>query len=450
MWEIKNDGTIYIMVVYMIMRCALTIAGSDSIGGAGIQTDIKAMASLGVHAHTVITAVTAQNTTSVASIMPIPCEMIYAQLDAVLSDSDVRSIKTGMLYSPEIASTVVERLCNVAVPIVVDPVMIASVGDSLAGDGLVRSIKKDLMPICDLITPNKYEAEAISGMKIRDEDDAMRACELMGKEGNSVYLKGGHMESSSVVDILYHGAEFKRFEYPRLERAGHGSGCTLSAYITANLAKDIDMINSILIARDMIQRSIASMYAVGKGDKIVNSAVNMKQIYTDGDITKGMAAAIDDILRIIPGSWVPAIGMNIAYAAAGAKNTDDVAAVSGKITLSNGRPARNGDVRFGAAEHISYMILSAMRFDDSIRAAMNIRYDEDLLSVAEEVGIIITSVDRERYPDARLGELTTFAIKNLGAMPDMIYDMGTHKREPMIRLLGKDLADLKRKIGLIV
>ncbi|MDR2867020.1 MAG: bifunctional hydroxymethylpyrimidine kinase/phosphomethylpyrimidine kinase [Methanomassiliicoccaceae archaeon] len=432
------------------MICSLSIAGSDPIGGAGIQADIKAMTSLGVHPHTVITAITAQNTVSVSSVMPIPCDMIIAQLDSVLADSDVRSVKTGMLYSPEIVRAVTDRLSDLTVPMVADPVMIAGVGDSLVSGDFVRSIKKDLMPICDLITPNRFEAEAISGISIRNEDDAMRACELMGKDGNSVYLKGGHIDSVNVVDILYHGAEFKRFEYPRLERAGHGGGCTLSAYIAANLAKGTDMINSILNARDMIQRSIATMYSVGKGAKIVNSAVNMRQVYTDDDITKGMGAAIDSLLKIVPDSWIPPVGMNIAYGKADAKDPDDVAAVSGKITSSNGRPVRNGDIRFGAAEHISYMILSAMRFDPGMRSAINIQYNDDVLNVMEEVGMTITSVDRKKYPDARLGELTAFAIKDLGSVPDVIYDLGTYKRGPMIRMLGRDIADLRSKIEQIV
>jgi len=432
------------------MKCALTIAGSDPIGGAGIQADIKAMASMGVHPHTVITAVTAQNTSSVISIMPVPCDVIKAQLDAILSDSDVRAMKTGMLYSSDIVGVVVESLSDIAVPIVVDPVLVAGVGDSLAADGLVRSIKKDLMPVCDLITPNRFEAEAITGMTIRNEDDAMRACELMGKSGTSVYLKGGHIDSAMVIDTLYHAAEFKRFEYPRLERAGHGGGCTLSAYITAGLAKGIDMVNSIFNAREMIQRSIASMYAVGKGNKIVNSAVNIKQAYAGGDITDGMDAAVDGILKLVPASWVSPVGMNIAYAAYGAKDPNDVAAVDGKISIFNNRPARVGAIRFGAAEHISYMILAAMRFDKEMRAAMDIQYDEDVLNVMEEVGMNITRADRDRYPDARLGELTTYAIRDHGSMPDVIYDMGTYKRGPMIRMLAKDLADLKKKIEQII
>ena len=432
------------------MRCALTIAGSDPIGGAGIQADIKAMASLGVHPHTVITAITAQNTSAVVSIMPVPCDMIRQQLEAVLSDSDVRAVKTGMLYDSEIVETVVDGISELTVPIIADPVLVAGVGDSLASDDLVKAIKKKLMPVCDLITPNKYEAEAISGITIKNEDDAMRACELMGKSGTSVYLKGGHIESAMVVDTLYHAAEFKRFEYPRLERAGHGGGCTLSAYITAGIAKGTDMINSIMDAREMIQRSIASMYAVGKGNKVVNSAVNIRPAYTGGDITDAMETAVDGILKIIPAAWVSPVGMNIAYATYGAKDPGDVAAVDGKISIFNGRPSRVGSIRFGAAEHISYMILAAMRFDKDMRAAMDIQYDSDLLDVMEEVGMNITLADREKYPDARLGELTAFAIRDLGSMPDVIFDMGTYKRGPMIRMLAKDLADLRKKIEQII
>ena len=432
------------------MRCALTVAGSDPIGGAGIQADIKAMASLGVHAHTVVTAITAQNTTSVSSIMPVPCEMISKQFGSVISDSDPRSVKTGMLYSPDIAVLVAEYLEDLDIPAVVDPVLIAGVGGSLATDELVAAIRKDVIPVCDLLIPNRFEAEAISGISIKDEDDAMRACELMGKNGNSVYIKGGHFESEKVVDILYHGAEFRSFEYPRLERAGHGGGCTLSAYITACLAKGMDMVNSIIFSRDMIQRSIASMYAVGKGDKLVNPTVNIRQIYTDDGVTGGMDRMIDGILRIIPASWVPIVGMNIAFAEKGAKGVDDVAAVSGKIILMNGRPIRNGDIRFGAAEHMSYMVLAAMRSDRDMRAAMEIQYKKDLLDIMEEVGMTIAHLDRDGHPEARLGELTESAIKSIGHVPDVIFDKGTYKRGPIIRLLGRDLEDIRDKIEQII
>jgi hydroxymethylpyrimidine/phosphomethylpyrimidine kinase len=178
-----------------------------------------------------------------------------------------------MLYSSDIVSVIADFFDDLSIPMVVDPVMIASVGDSLASKGLASSIRNRMMPICDLITPNKHEAEVLSEIEIREDDDALRACEIMGKSGASVYLKGGHIDSNDVTDVLYHNGTFKRFVYPRLERAGHGSGCTLSAYITANLAKGTDLVNAVTDARKMIQRSIASMYSVGNGEKVVNSAV---------------------------------------------------------------------------------------------------------------------------------------------------------------------------------
>ena len=167
------------------MRCALTIAGSDSVGGAGVEADIKAMASVGVHACAVITAVTAQNTTAVERIYPIPEDMVQAQLEAVLKDVDVKAIKTGMLYSAEIVETVADILEDHEMPLIIDPVMVAGVGDSLATSDLSRAIKRELMPLCELITPNRHEAEILAGMSIRTEDDAMLACELIGKEGSN-------------------------------------------------------------------------------------------------------------------------------------------------------------------------------------------------------------------------------------------------------------------------
>ncbi|MCL2607678.1 MAG: bifunctional hydroxymethylpyrimidine kinase/phosphomethylpyrimidine kinase [Methanomassiliicoccaceae archaeon] len=432
-----------------MMRCALSVAGSDSIGGAGIQADIKAMASLGVHPHTVITAVTAQNTVAVRSITPLPCEVITAQLNAVLGDSDVRSAKTGMLYSPDIVDVIAESLSGSSIPVIADPVLVAGVGDSLAAKGLADSIKRRLIPMCELVTPNRYEAEAISGIDIKNENDAMRACELIGKGGTSVYLKGGHMETASVIDLLYHKGKFRRFEHPRLERAGHGGGCTLSAYITAYMANGKEMTDAIVSARGMIQRSIASMYSTGEGNKMVNSAVNMKQLYTKNDITNGMDVLIDRILKIIPGIWIPSVGMNIAYAAAGAEDVMDVAAVQGKIFSVDGMPVRAGPVMFGAAEHISHMILAAMRSDRDVRAAVNIRHDENILKAVKEAGMDVTSFNRVKHPLADIGELTALAIEAHGSVPDAISDPGTDGKG-MIRIFGTDIDDIGRKTGMIV
>lgn len=255
------------------MVTALSIAGSDSIGGAGIQADIKAMTSLGVHATTVITAVTAQNTVSVQGIFPIPGDFIAQQLQSVLLDANLMAAKSGMLYCADTVDTVVE-MWPTYIPLVVDPVLVAGVGDSLYKEDLISAIRERLIPIAALVTPNRMEAEALAGFPINSEEEAMRACETIGRSGTPVLLKGGHMKSDLVTDLFYRDNEFQRLEYPRLERAGHGGGCTLAAYITSYLALGHELSTAVHKSRDLIQRSIASMFDVGHGERLVNPSIN--------------------------------------------------------------------------------------------------------------------------------------------------------------------------------
>lgn len=254
-------------------KTALTVAGSDSAGGAGIQADIKAMEACGVHGTCVITAVTAQNTMKVSEIFPVPKNMILTQFESVLSDFDIGAVKTGMLYSPEIVSTVADVLKNVDVPLVIDPVMVAGVGGSLSGKGLAEAIIDDLLPLGWLVTPNRLEAETLAGIPIRTEDDAVEVCERIGKMC-PVYLKGGHMETETVIDYLFDGSKLTKIEYPRLRISGHGSGCTLSSFITAHLASGKCLKESITQSRRMIQKSIETQYSVGKGSEVVNPNVS--------------------------------------------------------------------------------------------------------------------------------------------------------------------------------
>jgi len=425
------------------MRCALSIAGSDSIGGAGIQADIKAMAAVGVHAHTVITAITAQNTCKVKEIMAVPVEMIEDQFKAVMSDSDVRAVKTGMLYSEEIAGTVADLLEDRSMPFVADPVLVAGVGDALYDDSLVRALKRKIVPLCDILTPNRHEAEVLSGIKINNEDDARTACELLGKEGTMIYLKGGHIDSKNVVDTLYNGAEFKRFEYPRLEKAGHGGGCTLSAYITAHLAKGYDVVNAILHSREMIQESIATMYIVGKGNKIVNPMVAAQQDGAKGILTS-LDKAADKLVKMLPAEWIPNPAAEFGYAAESPKGPGEVAAVQNGISASNGIVKRNGNAKFGASPHTAKMIIAAMGQDKQQRSALGLAFTRDLVSTMEEVGM--TGVTAEGKGDVFRN--ISQAMKKNGTVPDAVfYIKGKGKG---VFLLGKDPDDIVRKINSIL
>jgi hydroxymethylpyrimidine/phosphomethylpyrimidine kinase len=425
------------------VKVALTIAGSDSIGGAGIQADVKAMGSLDVHAVCVVTAVTAQNTCEVAEVFPVPGEMVEAQFRSVVRDCKISAIKTGMLYSTETVKLVAELLEEHGVPLIIDPVLAAGVGGPLAESGLAESIRKHLMPLCELITPNKYEAEALSGIEINNEYDATLACELIGKEGSSVYLKGGHMDTKKVVDYLYLSSQIKKFEYPRLNKSGHGSGCTLSSFITANCAKGMNIASSVMKSRELIQRSIETQYAIGKGDDVVNPLVRIDAGLLSREMIDELESAASRILEVLPPDFVSKEGINIVYSAPGAEGPGDVAALAGYITLSNGKLRRNGPVRFGTAGQLGYILLSMMKFDPETRSAMNLKYSSDTADLMEELGFTVDKFDRRS--NKSIDSLVGDAVKKAGKVPDAIIDIDT-KKERLIRVFGKNPRDVIGKV----
>ncbi len=416
------------------MRTALTVAGSDSIGGAGIQVDIKAMSVVGIHATSVVTAVTAQNTQGVDGIFPMPEEFIQAQLESVLKDCDIKAVKTGMLYSAEIVETVADVLEDHDVPLIVDPVMISGTGCALCEDDFVKALKKKLLPICELVTPNKYEAETLAGMSIRNEDDITLACELIGKQGSSVLFKGGHLKGPKVVDYLYLSSEFNKLEYPRLAKAGHGSGCCLSAFITANMAKGLDIVNAVMKSRDLIQESIATQYAIGHGDVVVNPMVKMKGETDKFSILDSLDSAAAKIVDVVPDEFVPKGGMNIAYALKDAAGPEEIAAIDKRLVVHNGILKKNGPAKFGAAEHLSYVLLEIMKHDPKARCIMSIAYRRDIIDVMEEVGMTAVSVEMTKD---KVAEATHKAIELAGKVPDAIVDKGS-KKDRLIRLIARN------------
>ncbi|MFE8700215.1 bifunctional hydroxymethylpyrimidine kinase/phosphomethylpyrimidine kinase [Cytobacillus sp. FJAT-54145] len=249
------------------METALTIAGSDSSGGAGIQADLKTFSALKVYGMSVITAVTAQNTTGVRSIATIPTNIIQDQMEAVLEDIPVGAVKIGMLSSSHVIKTVVSTLVNVkATNIVLDPVMVSKSGHHLLEYEAVQTLKEDLIPIATIVTPNLPEAEAILGRKILCEEDMKEACQQLNELGPKyVLLKGGHLEGDP-VDVLYDGTEFHHFYQERiLTKNTHGTGCTLSSAIAAHLAKGNSVVDSVHLAKEYITGAIQHSISIGQG-----------------------------------------------------------------------------------------------------------------------------------------------------------------------------------------
>jgi hydroxymethylpyrimidine/phosphomethylpyrimidine kinase len=255
------------------VRTALTIAGSDSGGGAGIQADLKSFAAIGVHGTSVLTCVTAQNTRSVDSIFALPPREVRRQLRSVLSDFDVRAAKTGMLYSAAIVRAVADELRRTSFPLVVDPVMVATVGARLGRDDLVKALVDGLLDRATLVTPNAQEAETLSGVPIRtvgSMEEAARTIHRLGPQ--AVLVKGGHLKGP-LVDVFFDGRRIVRMTGRRYGKALHGAGCTLAASITAYLALGRPLSDAVRQARRRVARGFRASYRAGHGVEVINSQV---------------------------------------------------------------------------------------------------------------------------------------------------------------------------------
>ena len=264
------------------MKTALTIAGSDSSGGAGIQADIKTMTMNNVFAMSAITALTAQNTQGVKGILESSPEFLKSQLDCIFEDIFPDAVKIGMVSSGELIEVIAERLVHYdAKNIVVDPVMVATSGSNLMKTDAVEKLAKLLFPIATVITPNIPEGEVLSEIKIESEEDMLKAARKIGdKYDVAVLLKGGH-SINDANDLLYEDGEFTWFKGSRIENPNtHGTGCTLSSAIASNLAKGFDLKESIRRAKDYISDALGAMLDLGKGSGPMAHNFNLNGKYS--------------------------------------------------------------------------------------------------------------------------------------------------------------------------
>ena len=250
------------------MKTALTIAGSDTIGGAGIQADIKTMTVNGVYAMSVITALTAQNTLGVTGIMEVTPEFLALELDAVFNDIFPDAVKIGMVSSEKLIEVIADKLKQYkAKNIVVDPVMVATSGSKLIKSSAVNSLCLNLLPLATLVTPNIPEAEVLSGITVKTEKDMLTAAEIIYKKYKcNVLCKGGHL-TDSANDLLYSGNDCIWFKGKKINNPNtHGTGCTLSSAVASNLAKGLDLKTSIQCAKEYLTASLNAMLSLGKGN----------------------------------------------------------------------------------------------------------------------------------------------------------------------------------------
>lgn len=430
----------------MTVTRVLTIAGSDSGGGAGIQADLKTITALGGFGMSVITALTAQNTIGVQGIHEIPVDFVDKQFDSVASDIGVDAAKTGMLASSEIMRRVAAKIRHYEIEkLVVDPVMVAKGGARLIREEAKQTLIQELVPLACVITPNVPEAEELAGMNIATVGDMKKAAEIIHSKGaRYVFVKGGHM-TGEALDILYDGREFFDFTSERIETADtHGTGCTTSAAIATGLAQGMTVRDAVTRAKDYITTAIRFSLRIGGGHGPTN---HMAYVFRDSERYR----CISDLKRAVGritdgqcGNIIPEIQSNFVYALPGARDINDVAAVPGRIIRVGDKGRILHDPDFGASSHVARIVLTVMRYDRDYRSAMDIRFSEDIVGICRDLGYDVDSFSRSDEPDdikrregSSLEWGTGHVLSRRDTVPDMIFDRGDIGKEPVVRILGK-------------
>ncbi|RKD98308.1 bifunctional hydroxymethylpyrimidine kinase/phosphomethylpyrimidine kinase [Halopiger aswanensis] len=429
---------------------ALTIAGSDSGGGAGIQADLATMVAHGVFGTSAITAVTAQHTRGVESSHVLPVEEVEAQLEAVTGDFDVAAAKTGMLATTEIVELVAEKARDFEFPLVVDPVMVATSGDRLLEPEAERAYE-DLLSAATVATPNADEAEVLTGIEVVDEESAREAGrEILETGADAVLVKGGHVPGERVQDVLVTADEVRAFEHPRIgTEATHGSGCALAAAIAARLANGQPLSDAVGGATDFLARAVRYYYDVGEGHGAVNHMASLRNEAAREATAEEVEAVVEEFVAADVSGLVPEVGMNVVGATPYAEAVDETAAVEGRMTrtLSGVRPNRG--VRFGASSHVARFLLAAREFFPELRFAVNCRFDEDVEAALEGLEWPVAEYDRTDEPTeiaAIEGRTMQWgaqrAFEDRDEPPAAVVDRGAVGKEAVVTLVAADLKTL--------
>ncbi len=437
------------------MKRVLTIAGSDSGGGAGIQADLKVITLLGGFGMSVITALTAQNTVGVQGIHEVPPRFVEEQIDAVLSDIGADAIKTGMLANREIIEVVSRKIRQYKVrQVVVDPVMISKSGASLLRMDARESLIKKLIPMARVVTPNLMEASALAGFKVSSLGGMKKAAHQIHRMGTKyVVVKGGHLEGKA-VDLFYDGERFREIEGPRIEsKHTHGTGCTFASAITTFLARGDSAYEAVQKAKTFITMAIQSGFRLGKGTSPTNPSAFVLREMERYRVVGELKRAVEILKKAEIGYLIPEVSSNLGYALPFAEGVEDVAAFPGRIIRFKDSVTTYGDPEFGASRHVSNIILAVMKFDPEYCSAMNIRYSRETVAKLKKKGFLVGQFNRRLEPKrvkAMEGSSLEWGVENIlrkmKQVPDFIFDEGEVGKEPMIRALGRDPMEVVEKI----
>ncbi|MCX8196196.1 MAG: bifunctional hydroxymethylpyrimidine kinase/phosphomethylpyrimidine kinase [Acidilobaceae archaeon] len=443
-----------------LIPVALTIAGSDSGGGAGIQADLKTFAVMGVHGTSAITSITAQNTKEVRAIFDLPPEMVISQVEAIADDLGVDAAKTGMLSNSDIIRAVAKVVDKYSFPLVVDPVMIAKSGAPLLRPEAMEALIREIVPRATVITPNRFEAERLTGIKIGSLEAAREAAKIIVEElgASAAIVKGGHLQGESSLDVLYHKGEYVEFRAPRIyKNTDHGTGCAFSAAIAAGLAKGREVKEAVSVAKEFITMAIDYGLEIGGGHGPVNPVAWMEVPAERYKVLQEVERGLEVLLahsRDVA-ELVPEVSMNLVMALPKlyARTPLDVAGIPGRISRFGDKLIVRAKPEFGASRHVAKAVLTAMEADPEVRAGANIRYGKDVAEAVERLGFSWSYYDRREEPEeVKKKEGATVpwgvreAIKRAGKVPDVIFDYGDFGKEPNAKIFGRTAREVAEKV----
>jgi hydroxymethylpyrimidine kinase / phosphomethylpyrimidine kinase / thiamine-phosphate diphosphorylase len=438
----------------------LSIAGSDSGAGAGIQADLKMFSALGVYGCTAITAITAQNTKHVAKIFEISPSIVEQQIRSVITDMRPNAIKIGMVYSTPIIEAVYRSIKKKSkIPIVLDPILAAGTGAKLLRTEAYKSFISKLIPLSTLITPNRMEAEKLANNLIKTENDAIEAAKKIRKLGaENVIIKGGHFASAEVTDLFLDAkGNIIKFANPRLAiNEIHGSGCNFSSAVAAYLAKGIVLSEACKMANEYVHTAIKNSVKVGSGLPIANP---LSSIYRDANsyrIVVELQQAVEHLCMVDRFyTLIPETQTNFVYALPNAVDISDVAGVRGRITKVENIAIPASYIKFGASSHVASAVISYMSINPDFRSAINIRFDDRIVDVCKSL-FSVSSYDRAYEPKTvkrREGSSVAWGILSAlskNRVADVIYHRGDIGKEPMINIFGRNPSEVVSKIKTIL
>jgi hydroxymethylpyrimidine/phosphomethylpyrimidine kinase len=416
---------------------------------------LKTIALLGGFGMSAVTALTAQNTLGVEGIHEVPADFVGQQMEAVLSDIGADALKTGMLSNPAIIRTVCQKVRKYRISkIVVDPVMVAKSGVRLLSPGGEAALKKELLPLAQVITPNLPESEVLTGRRVRGLKDMRAAAAEIHKMGaRDVLIKGGHL-AGEPVDVFFDGRKFHELPGERIVTPHtHGTGCTISAAIAVELAKGNSALEAVEKAKAFITSAIQFSLSLGRGQGPVNPYAPAAREIERYSVVQRLKAAFQELRERKVGPLFPEVQSNLGFALPYARGIEDVAAFPGRFVRLGEEITKVADPEFGASQHIAKIILTAMAHDPEMRSAMNLRFTEEILIRARRGGLLIGHFDRREEPAGvkrKEGSSLSWGVQQVlqrsKRIPDIIFDRGDVGKEPMVRVLGRDPEDVVRKV----